>query len=357
MHRAERGPAVLLRVDDDADADEVVDLVELLAPHDHLLVDAPEVLRPAGHVGVDAERREPAAERPRRPRSSSSSRRGRTGRDHLLDLGVALRVQRLEGEILELPLDLLDAEAVRERRVDVERLLGGAVLLPLRHRPTSVRMLCSRSASLMTRTRQSFAIATSILRTVAACWASFEEKCSRSSLVTPSTICRDHRAELGLELVERDLGVLDDVVQEGRGGARRVEAELGDDRRHGERVRDVRLAREARLAGVGATGDVEGPLDDGGVLFRTVRRQHVEQPFDRHLSVDHRRRGGARSLGEGVHDGHVPGYRRSTNRSALHKGAKSPDPKLAASTPRSGRRRQRPDRDTGAPAGSGWVRR
>src|SRR5262245_2805126 len=51
-----------------------------------------------------------------------------------------------------------------------------------------VRMLCSRSASLMSRTRTSFAIATSILRIVAACAASRESNCSRSSLVTPSTI-------------------------------------------------------------------------------------------------------------------------------------------------------------------------
>ncbi len=48
-------------------------------------------------------------------------------------------------------------------------------------------MLCSRSASLISRTRQSSAMATSILRMVAACWASLESNCSRSSLVTPST--------------------------------------------------------------------------------------------------------------------------------------------------------------------------
>ncbi len=52
----------------------------------------------------------------------------------------------------------------------------------------SVRMLCSRSASFMTSTLQSLAIATSILRIVAACCASFESKRSRSNLVTPSTI-------------------------------------------------------------------------------------------------------------------------------------------------------------------------
>ena len=54
--------------------------------------------------------------------------------------------------------------------------------------PPMVRMLCSRSASLMISTRMSRAIATSILRIVAACCASFESKWMRSSLVTPSTI-------------------------------------------------------------------------------------------------------------------------------------------------------------------------
>ena len=51
-----------------------------------------------------------------------------------------------------------------------------------------VRMLCSRSASLMIRTRRSRAMATSILRMVAACWASRESNWTRSSLVTPSTM-------------------------------------------------------------------------------------------------------------------------------------------------------------------------
>src|SRR6516165_476420 len=55
-------------------------------------------------------------------------------------------------------------------------------------RAASVRMLWRRSASLMMRTRRSFAIATSILRMVAACCSSFESKRRRSSLVTPSTI-------------------------------------------------------------------------------------------------------------------------------------------------------------------------
>ena len=51
-----------------------------------------------------------------------------------------------------------------------------------------VCMLCRRSASLMSRTRGSLAMATSILRMVAACCACRESKRTRSSLVTPSTM-------------------------------------------------------------------------------------------------------------------------------------------------------------------------
>src|SRR5437868_5162701 len=42
--------------------------------------------------------------------------------DHLLDLLVLARMQRLEREVLELPLKGMDAEAMSERRIHLERL-------------------------------------------------------------------------------------------------------------------------------------------------------------------------------------------------------------------------------------------
>ena len=58
---------------------------------------------------------------------------GGAGGDHLLDLRVPLGVEGGEGEVLELPAHLLHPEAVRQGRIDVEGLLGGAALLPLGH--------------------------------------------------------------------------------------------------------------------------------------------------------------------------------------------------------------------------------
>ena len=50
---AERAVAVAVLVDEDADADEVVDVGEVAAADDHLLVDRVVVLRAAGDLGVD----------------------------------------------------------------------------------------------------------------------------------------------------------------------------------------------------------------------------------------------------------------------------------------------------------------
>ena len=75
-------------------------------------------------------------------------------------------------------------------------------------------MLCSRSASLISRTRQSLAMATSILRMVAACCASLESNCRRSSLVTPSTTLATTGPNSLVDGLEGEAGVLDRVVQQ-----------------------------------------------------------------------------------------------------------------------------------------------
>ncbi len=128
----QRRPAVLLGLDDHADGHEVVDVVELLAPHDHLLVDGPQVLGAPGDVGHHAHVLHALAHVHEHPLEILLPLRG-PSRHHLLDLGVALRVQRGEREVLQLPAHLLHPEAVCQRRVDVEGLLGGAALLPLGH--------------------------------------------------------------------------------------------------------------------------------------------------------------------------------------------------------------------------------
>ena len=93
----------------------------------------PQVLRPPGDIGVDAQLGQPVPHL-LEDLGEVQLALGRAGGDHVVDLGVALGVQRGEGQVLELLLHVLHAEAVRQRRVDVERLARGALLLPLGQR-------------------------------------------------------------------------------------------------------------------------------------------------------------------------------------------------------------------------------
>ena len=132
----------------------------------------------------------------------------------------------------------------------------------------------------MIRTRTSFAIATSILRMVAACCASFESNWMRSSLVTPSTMAATVGPNSPVDVVERELGVLDRVVQQRGGDGDVVESELGDDGGHGQRVGDVRLARSAHLAAVGPLGHLVGVGDARGAGLGVPRPEGGDQRGD-----------------------------------------------------------------------------
>ena len=181
--------------------------------------------------------------------------------DQALDLLVLARVQRREREVLELPLDRVDAEPVRDRRVDLERLLGLVDLLLLGHRVDRAHVVQAIG-----------------------------------ELDQDDPDVRGHRDHhlavvLGLRLVarlERDAGQLGDAVDERRRpprrtarGPRRGDADVsstvscssaaqsvsvsrrmpGADLRDADRVDDEVLARLAPLVGVVLAGEDERLLD------------------------------------------------------------------------------------------------
>ena len=75
---------------------------------------------------------------------------------------------------------------------------------------------------------------------------------------------RDLGAELVLELLERDLRVLDRVVQQRGHERRRVQVQVREHVRHGERVLDEVLARDALLALVRALRRTGRPAGSPG---------------------------------------------------------------------------------------------
>ena len=90
----------------------------------------------------------------------------------------------------------------------------------------------------------------------------------------------DLDAELLLDVVGRRERVLDDVVQQAGADARGVEAQVGDDAGHADRVHDVGLARLPHLPGVHAEAVVVSALDQLGIDRRLVRLDALDELFD-----------------------------------------------------------------------------
>ncbi len=205
---------------------------------------------------------------------------GATIGDHRLDLGVLARMEDLEREILELPLDGVDAEAVRERRVHLERLLGLLHLLLLAEvldRAHVVEPVCEldQDHPHVLRHRHDHLAVVLGLRLLAALEG------DPGQLRDALDELDDLRVERPAQLVDVRLGVLDHVVHQRRGDGLRVEMELRADQRHAKRMVDERLARPPRLAAVRAIGRVERPPDqllvDAGVVGLDARDQLVEE--------------------------------------------------------------------------------
>ena len=125
-------------------------------------------------------------------------------------------MQRLEREILELPLHRVDAEPVRERRVDLERLLRLlhllllAEVLDLAQVVQAVGELDQDHAHVLGHRDDQLAV---VLRLGLLAALELHARQLRDALDE----LRDLVAELGADVVELDVGVLDDVVEERRG--------------------------------------------------------------------------------------------------------------------------------------------
>ena len=167
--------------------------------------------------------------------------------DHRLDLGVLARVQRLEREVLELPLEGVDTEPVRERRVDLERLarllhlLLLAEVLDRAQVVEAVGELDQDHADVLGHRDDQLPVVLG-LGVLAAL------ELDPGQLGDAVDELGDLVAELVLDRLQVGVGVLDDVVEQRGGDRRLVQPQLGEDLRDAERVVDELLAGAALLA-------------------------------------------------------------------------------------------------------------
>ena len=186
----------------------------------------------------------------------------------------AARIEILEGEVLELPADARDSEPVRERRVDLVRLLRDALLLVFRqeleraHVVKPVGELDEDDAQVLRHRDEHLAEVLGLLL-LGALEVELGDLRDRIHEV------RDLGAEALLDLLVRHVAVLRHVVQEARGDRDGVEIEVGEALGDLDAVRDERVAGLARLRAVAVERELEGALEERGVAAGPLQRLEI----------------------------------------------------------------------------------
>ena len=183
-------------------------------------------------------------------------------------IGVGLEL--LERQRLHLGHEFVHADPLGERGVDIHRLAGDAAALVRVLMIWSVRMLCSRSASLTSRTRMSSDMASRNLRRFSAArWLSL---CASilESLVTPSTRRATFLPNSFLISAGRRQRVLDRVVEDGGDDGLVVEPEVGEDAGDLDRVAVIGVARGPGLAAMRLHREDVGAVDQRLVGVRVI---------------------------------------------------------------------------------------
>ena len=173
------------------------------------------------------------------------------GLAHRLDLGaerlVARALEVFEREVLELVLELAHAEAVRDGRVDVARLLRNprapllGLVLQRPHVVEPVGELDEDDANVVDNRHEHLAEALGLPLLA-------RRELQAGQLRDALDDVGDALAEELADLFDRVRRVLDDVVQKARGDRDDIQPQIGEDHRDAQRMDEVRLARSARLA-------------------------------------------------------------------------------------------------------------
>jgi len=277
VHEPEHPVAVLARFGDDADPEQVVDLVELPPRPLHLVPDGVEGLGPAAHLRLDLLDPQALLQRLldlRDRRFPLLPPRG----DEIGHQPVVLRVEVLERQVVQLPLQPRDPQPVREHGVDLAGLRGDRVpavrleRVERAHVVQAVGQLDQDDPDVLRHREEHLAEVLRLLR------LGIAER-DAADLRDAVDEQRDLRAELAPQPVEADrLVLLEDVVQQGRlqGDRLRPPAQqVGEDERDAEAVGDVRLARDPPLAVVRGLGELGRLPDRGGVQPRQESGQVV----------------------------------------------------------------------------------
>ena len=279
MDDAEGRIAVLHRLGDEAERDEIVDLLELDFLAAQLLMNAPEALDPS----VDSAHRHLRLGELRGNRAlqllDEPFGRAAFGIDPAAQRLVGLRIEIAERQLLELVLDLAHPEAVGDGRVDVARLLGdlhAALLGQMVERPHVVEAigeLDEDDADVVDHRQEHLA---EVLRL--ALFARRER--DGAELGDAFDDVRHFRTEELLDALDRRERVLHHVVEQAGGDGDGVELHVGEKVGDGERMNEVRLAGMAHLSAVLERREDVRAAQELDVSVRAVRPDFFQQVLE-----------------------------------------------------------------------------
>ena len=272
MHGTERRIAVLDGVDDDAHADQIVDIRKIVPAHDHLLVDGEVVFRASGDGRLDIQIVEILIDFGDNLLEVDVAL-ARPARDKHNNLVVDLRVEDLEAQLLELGFDGVHTQPVGERRVDVQRLARlalGVRRLDIAPRPGVVHAvgeLDDEHAHVTAHGDHHFADGLSLCRITVLHLRKFGDAVHEPG---------DGIAEFGTALGERVIGVLNRVVEQPGCHDDRPHAEICKNLRDGQRVDDIRFTGFAPLGGMLDNRTPIGALQNVHILVRMMGLAHAQ---------------------------------------------------------------------------------
>jgi len=256
-----------------AEGNHIVNFVEGLAAPLHLGVNGGQILLPPAHLA----------------RNAGFGELLREHALHLLDIALALLMaamqgifelgrgggmQPAEGAVFELALHPMNAEAIRQRHINIAGLLGDAAGLFLiqvmqrAHIVQSVGQLDQQNADILGHGHQHFA---EVLRLPRTRRAEFHLRDFREPLDQKSHLCAKQR----LQFLRRGQRVFHGVVQQARRNGHLVEPHFGQHAGHLERVHQVGLSREPLLSLVHLGGIHIGPLQQRQVAIGVVGKHPI----------------------------------------------------------------------------------
>ena len=255
VHHAQYGIAVLHRIHQHTNGDQIKNLLKRLVLEHHLAVYAVKMLRPTVNFIVNVHLLELVAQSVDH-RSDVFLAFGALHADLDNQVLISFRIKVAQAQIFELLLDFIYAQTMRQWRVNVERLLCDSLLAFRRlrfqgaHIVRSVRQFDEHDADILAHRHNHLANGFGLLLHAGSKIQPFQfgHAVNKQRNLLPKFLLDD--------LERHIVAILHRIVKQTSGDCRRVEHQLRQNPGHGQRMHEIGLTRFAQLSSVRLFGKV-----------------------------------------------------------------------------------------------------